>query len=199
MYHSPITPVTRFSRDRPYIAMTKSSWQWESVKWSATFQPNYKVMPSTQPNKLYLVDDFGGGRDGRVWLAVTKKGEMCVIKFDHTGNREALEKEAKHWQHIWGKKEVQVITLCGRPALMMPYMKPIEDWNDAEIKKAIVEAAEIMARKGLVHNDLTRRHVGFASPVKKGAKTEVVFFDLRDVTEMDETEALNTMIKKLEL
>lgn len=199
MYHSPTAPVKRFSSQRPYIAMTDTNWTWEAVKWGAKFQANYKTMPSTQPDKLFLLEDFRGGVDGRVWLACSKQGEICVIKFDHMEKKEALEKEAQHWRDIWGHKDTQVITLSGKPALMMPYMKRIENWKDPQILEATKQAVRTMASKGFVHKDLKKRHVGIMSPSKKGERYQVGFLDLRQVEPMEETEALQSMFNALSL
>lgn len=203
MYHSPTDPVKRISSDRAYIVLYKDVWKWEKVKWGKEFRLNYKQMPTDQPDKLILLEDFRGGVDGRVWLACTTKGEMCAIKFDHLGKKSALEEEASRWRTIWEKKDTRVVQLGGEFALMMPYMKHVEDWSDPIILEAVHNAAKTMAKKGYVHKDLHRRHVGYSSPVKKTdknqAEMEVIFFDLRTVEKMEEDEALTFMVEKLDL
>jgi hypothetical protein len=199
MYHSDTVAVTRIDSNRPYITMTKDAWLWERVKWGSDFRLNYKNMPSGQPKKLFMLEDFRGGVDGRVWLACTGLGEMCAIKFDHDNNKEALELEAKNWQDIWDKKSTQVIELGGKYALMMPYVKPIENWNDPLVREAVVVATKRMASLGLVHRDLDPRHVGMITPMKKGEPITVVFFDLRQVEKENETQAMIEMFKRLNI
>lgn len=199
MYHSPTNKVNRISSNRPYIAMYQDTWMWETVKWGNKFKLNYKKMPTSQPEKLYFIEDFRGGVDGRVWLACTPNGEMCAIKFDHEESKTSLEKEANYWKLIWNKINTQVITLGGRPALMMPFMKNIENWNDPTIIEDVLEAAKKMAKLGFVHKDLKKPHVGYMSPKKKNARNEVVFYDLRQIEEMNEEESLKLMLETLNI
>jgi hypothetical protein len=200
MYHSDTETVKRIDPNRPYITMTKDAWLWEKVKWGRNFTLDYKTMPSGQPKKLFMLEDFRGGVDGRVWLACTGLGEMCAIKFDHDNNKEALELEAKNWQEIWGMKSTQVIELGGKYALMMPYVKPIENWEDPQVRKAVIKATRKMAKLGRIHRDLDPRHVGMITPMKKGDPITVVFFDLRQIEREDnESVAMEEMFKRLNI
>jgi hypothetical protein len=200
MYHSPVEVVEFTSDNRPYITMTEDAWFWTKVKWGKKFKLNYKTMPSEQPKRLILLKDFRGGVDGRVWLACTTKGEMCAIKFDHEDNKEALEREATHWREIWNIEKTQVITLGGKHALMMPYVKPPPDTTDPLYQKGLLKAVRTMASKGYSHSDLASRHVGIMTPKKKNEPPDVFFFDLRQLEEIeDEASAVSEMLRKLNI
>jgi len=134
--------------------------------------------------------------EGFGWPA--KNGEMCAIKFDHENNLDALEKEALNWKVIWERSHTQVIQLGKRPALMMPYMKQFTAWNDISQVEVVRNAAKKMVDKGFQHSDLSKRHVAYASPTKKGAAKEVVFLDNRKI-DVATTESLQLMLKKLNI
>eukprot|EP01034_Spumella_vulgaris_P026255 gene26255-32802_t len=98
------------------------------------------VPPRIGTDEFYLLRDYRGGRDGRVWLACDKTGHMCVIKFCHP---EDVDAECLHWNDINGDEEEEegsdadspsgervgieesrpiayVTQLLGVPALIMP-------------------------------------------------------------------------------
>lgn len=193
MYYTKTEKIERFNPSRPYIVMDKDTWYWSTVKWNPSFKPNYHVMPKSQPKKLYLIEDFRGGVDGRVWLASTPKGEMCVIKFDHSDKFDDLKKEADNWKTLYADKTyTQMITLCGRPALMMPYGKPI---NNLKQTKDVENLLEYIAKMGMIHMDLKPSHFVFQSPA------QYFTIDNRNVVPrpqgLTEGDAYNLMIKKL--
>jgi hypothetical protein len=195
MYHSPTEVVKKISNNRTYITMSADGWLWEAGKslWTRNFTLDYESMPSGQPDKLVMLEDFRGGVDGRVWMACALSGEVCVIKFDHRNKKEELEKEAENWRLVWGVKDAQVIRLGERPALMMPYAKPIDNWDDVKVIEAVRLAVKTMVQKKLIHKDLARRHAGLFNG-------EVVFFDLRQVEEIgDESAAMGEMFKQLQI
>jgi len=108
-----------------------------------------------------------------------------------------IQKEAANWTKAYGDNVARVATLCGRPALIMQYLRPLDlkdgclaDEQCAGVKTAI----EKFASKGLRHDDLALRHLGIRSPPKKrkGTKAEtvlepeIVLFDLGRVSTVDD-------------
>src|SRR5690554_3181981 len=100
-------------------------------------------------------------------MACSPKGEVCVVKFSNTGDRIQLEEEKEGWFEV---PQVQVITLGGQSALVMPYYKTLQDGQevDEETLKAIKEAIVEFAERGYQHVDLCLRHVGVMTSTKEG-------------------------------
>jgi len=74
-------------------------------------------MPGSHTTNFYFLQDFHGGRDGRVWLAMNNSGRLCVIKLSW---ERSYTEEAKLWRVIWGQKDVKTMRLMNANAMMMP-------------------------------------------------------------------------------
>lgn len=204
--------VSRMSIKRPYIKLTEDTWYWITLgKNDKIPKLNFRKMPKLDSDlNLLLLEDFRGGEDGRVWLACSMKGEVCVIKFAERDTKkesqqtpeQKLGMEASNWNTL-GRNEVQVKKLGGCPALVMPYIRPLKQEELHEKKVAVQTAARAVVNAGLRHDDMHLRHVGVMSPRKKTEKPQVVFFDLAHMTEIvteeDKEKAYNHMISKLSL
>lgn len=101
------------------------------------------------------------GQHGRVWLACTSKGKVCVLKFakDASTAQATLEQEAEVWRACWFK-ETRVQTFGGEPALVMPFVAPCSKADLDRLKPEIKQAIIVMLKAGFKHNDLCPRHVG---------------------------------------
>ncbi len=79
MYYSPSSEVKTVDPERPYILMDAKKWWWSKVD----FKPKFKLQSGKLPTskEIILLRDFRGGAHGRVWLACSKSGLACVIKF----------------------------------------------------------------------------------------------------------------------
>lgn len=118
-----VDPVPLKSESRPYIVLTDASWHWQtglSVK--LTLRP-----PTRSTKKFYLLRDFHGGADGRVWLACSFAGNIAVIKFQRrlheteSGDEKSrVDKEVLMW-HQCGIKSVFAGKFSGRHAVVMPF------------------------------------------------------------------------------
>jgi len=111
-----------------------------------------------------------------------------------------LQTEANHWKILWGI-DAQVKDIGGQPALVMPYFKICaqdEVENNPQIRTAVVNAVQLMASKGLKHNDLSCRHVGLYWK-KKNGNLQAVFIDLSNVVREQEVNAIADMMEKLNL
>lgn len=115
-------------RNRYYIQLNERTYDWIKLPADGivlSYEP-----PPKQTRKYYLLQDYHGGADGRVWLACSTTGKLVVIKF---GSRRGgltevdittrLEQEAEYWRHCYGltSSSVRVETLNSLPALLMPF------------------------------------------------------------------------------
>ena len=187
MRSSPMNPVSysELCTDRSYIYVAKDGFQWESV--------DEEVIPSIEgkvPSHFqhaFLLADLGGGGDGRVWLACTKSGEVCVLKFSKKGDEQRLEKEKQVWKETWNC-DVIVKQLNDRPVLVMPWVKPCseEEYHRDEVQVAVRDAIRTMASAGYMHDDLHWRHVGL---YKKDGRLCALLFDLSRTTRINPDQA----------
>ena len=135
----------------------------------------------------------------------TKQGEI-VSEVDQL---KQLQEEATNWRKAYGDKSARVTTLCGRPALIMRYLRPLELEDgtlSGENLSAVKTAIEKFASKGLKHDDLAIRHLGVLLPPKKSQmqaaepKVEVGLLYLGQVSEAtDPVVAVADMMAQLNL
>lgn len=66
------------------------------------------MMPSAQIKNYILLKDLNGGTDGRVWMACSPSGRVCVLKFDRVDSyvlnstdlwNEAIEKATERFEY----------------------------------------------------------------------------------------------------
>lgn len=201
MFSSPRKEVQLIDKKRPYIILdAKSQWSWGTIAFEDESSLYHSVLPSA--NKFTLLADLREGTDGRVWRACTDAGVGCCIKFpmrtskgEIVGEADQLQQmkdEEANWHAVYGSNSAKLITLCGRPALIMRYFRPLEPQEDGTLTKedqaAVKVAIEKFAESGYKHSDLALRHVGLLSTPKRkksGQKLEpeVVLFDLGRVEE----------------
>jgi hypothetical protein len=112
---------------------------------------------------------------------------------DIASQQTALEKEARVWQLF--DRRVRVLELCGRPALMMPYVKSCDDLNEkqkADLQSAVVSALTVLSDNHILHKEMRWGHLGRVQ-TEQGMK--VVPFDFGNIQENVESaeEALKAM------
>jgi Family of unknown function (DUF5898) len=183
MYHAPRSPVRLIDKNRPYIIIDENQWWWGTIAVEDESKLYHSRLPSA--NKFTLLAHLRDGADGRVWRACTEAGLGCCIKFPvSTGTDEVsavdqlaqIRNEAANWHKAYGPLSARVVTLSGRPALIMRYLRPLEltDGNllagDEHQLAAVKTAIEKFASKGLKHDDLAIRHLGLLSPPKRNPK-----------------------------
>ena len=204
MLQSPTESLTLVSRLRHYIQLTEESWLWVTL--NAEFQLTPGVMPASNTKNLLLLADLRGGIEGRLWLASTVHGAVCVVKFAKDGKADVLAHECAMWCQLWGRADVRLLRLGGQEALVMPYvhMATEEDWA----RPAVVEAARSAVARihglGLVYTDVRRRHLGLYED--EAGALRAVFVDLSSVVRKDaavsvasEIQSLEDMLSSLEL
>lgn len=139
--------------------------------------------PRKNSNSFFLLRDFHGGADGRVWLACyVEKTEKC-----RSGDNEEdlAAAEVSRW-HALGFKRVYHTKLSNRNAVVMPFGfhytkdQTIDTtwWNPPEVNPPIIDFSQVLdlatnadpidvlnaciercAETNLVHSDIEWRHV----------------------------------------
>jgi hypothetical protein len=75
-------------------------------------------MLAKNTKKFYLLEDYHGGADGRVWLACNGSGRLLVLKLSKD---RSYEQEAQRWRDIWDVSNVSTISLMSSHAHLMPF------------------------------------------------------------------------------
>ena len=71
-------------------------------------------MPAANIKSLVLLRDLRGGMHGRVWLACSSSGNICVIKFSQNeGSKNSLYHEQQIWNNVW-KLPARVQNFCNQ-------------------------------------------------------------------------------------
>jgi hypothetical protein len=88
--------------------------------------PLHFEMPDKRSKSLFLIADYGGGADGKVWLACTSSGHLVVVKLsdsrlDKSGREHTYAEEAQAWRTVWHQRSVHTTTILGVDALLMPF------------------------------------------------------------------------------
>jgi hypothetical protein len=208
MTHVELSPVKLLDESRSYIVANEKSWYWARLSLpKADTRLSSTAMPNLNTQQFWLLKDFRGGVDGRVWLACSRGGLACVIKFSvgdgsDDDKKDRLETEMKRWQSINHEERVRVQRIAGSWALLMPYLRHATeaDFANDQFRADTIEEVNRWGKAGYQQDDAGRRHVGVMSPGVKGSKARPVFFDLAHVqSDVAEGDAVAHMLKKLNL
>ncbi len=113
-----VVDVPLVSKTRSYIYMKETKWIWK-------FGLDVRTLSMSPPRKntasFYLLRDFRGGADGRVWLAchvqLNGTANLAVIKFisklREGDEKVAVDREVRYW-HKLGMKSVYGAILSRR-------------------------------------------------------------------------------------
>jgi hypothetical protein len=191
MYYSPIIPSPLLSKDKVYIKLDQEGWCWVTFHNSVTAL-DYENFPTKRATSFLLLSDFKGGADGRVWLACSTSGKVCVIKFyNHGHTLKDIKLAHSIWQTVW-KKQARIVTLTRKNALLMPYVCILDEHERNEEHTVAAKAAvDEMVKYGFSHPDLSWRHVGFYRTGQE-LKLHAVFIDLIRCTQFDPTNTLES-------
>jgi hypothetical protein len=120
MVNSPIDPPTQLIRhsinQRKFGFVNRESFKWSLLPLTLTHF-NFDTSRSDTSN-FYLLEDFHGGADGRVWLCATQKGKLGVMKLSATSE---FTHEKEVWTDVWQVSSVRTLQILGCNALLMPY------------------------------------------------------------------------------
>jgi hypothetical protein len=122
-------PLGLLDRSRCYREVHEDgATKWCKIKINQVRLLGFELVDGTY--KVFrLLQDYGHGRDGHVWLAVSQANDiLCVIKFPTSQGKEELahvlspvEHERDRWNDIYGPNTARVVTLSGKKALLMPF------------------------------------------------------------------------------
>jgi len=118
-----INPPTSLIRSLPcdeprrFGCVTNNTFNWVLLPRDLTIDKLTYEMPATHTKWYYFIQDFHGGRDGRVWLSMNEGGKLAVIKISR---ERSYETEVKNWQDIWDQNNVRQLTLLDANAMIMP-------------------------------------------------------------------------------
>ena len=123
MYHSVTIPPVSLIRSssnkitRKFGYVNNEGFVWKVLP--STLKSFSYEMPTDQTKNFYFIQDFHGGKDGRVWLSISEAGKLAVCKIskDHDYKNEAL-----YWNTIWGPNLAYTTTLLNVNALIMPFV-----------------------------------------------------------------------------
>ena len=101
---------------RKYGFVDRIDFKWSAIP-SGLENLSFEL-PTGHTKSFYLLEDFHGGADGRVWLAMNSSGRLCVLKFSKSAN---LMEEACAWKIAWNTADVRVVQLLDCNALIMPF------------------------------------------------------------------------------
>jgi hypothetical protein len=103
---------------RNYILVDDTTFFWARLP--KDFRPSLDFNLAHKCKYYYFLQDYHGGRDGRVYLGADKMGNICVIKWSPEGTR-TYSAESAAWNHIWNAR-TRTQTVFGVNALIMPYV-----------------------------------------------------------------------------
>lgn len=179
------TPFDRLG-ERTILKFTKGAE-------TAVFWTRLKVKPRwdciAKPKKfLFAIKDLGRGADGRVWLTSSSTGAVCVLKFALSGKLSDTMTEKAAWRRVYPGIPVNAEIWCGHPALRMPYFCPKLDDKDTALALVRNCLSTKFAAKGMIHEDVQWRNIGFFKQSRSGKTYSAVVFDLASVRDMREDE-----------
>ena len=136
----------------PYIYLSSGSMEWHRPSTDTQLQIEGRAPEFFQT--VYLLADLGGGGDGRVWLATTPNGKVCVLKFSL--DKQSLDQECEIWNKLWPFTKVSVKKLWDKHVLVMPWAKPCsqEELNDPKIFGLVKKNLKRLTEAGLKHDDM---------------------------------------------
>lgn len=108
--------------ERILIKMNSKGWVWQLYKFS---QQLTLIPPGSKTQIFYLLRDYHGGADGKVWLAVSAKGNLAILKFPHSHG--SMDTEVKAWRKC-GFNTFSV-TLDKRDCIVMPFLLHVKIYD----------------------------------------------------------------------
>ena len=172
MNMSPIDPPKSFLPSKDHLTrkfgVIKSNaengsgaFEWSSIP--STLNELKRILPDAIKS-FYLLQDYHGGADGRVWLCMSEEGCICVLKFTESESKTKSNtvQELGVWQNVWACKGSRIIENipADMSALLMPFafhaeisrdgvvFRPFGQWvnlTDSEAPKPAAIVAQQLA------------------------------------------------------
>ena len=121
-----LLPTELIHSDRSYISLHRTGWLWKQLPSEIT-KLSYMMPKRNGTDNFVLLQEYHGGADGRVWLAMSNKGELVVIKLmTREGSASHLARKVKNeitvWNKVWKVNTVRKAQLGGWSAILMPFV-----------------------------------------------------------------------------
>jgi len=200
MNNSKPSPINWNNPNRPLLLFSKDDL---GYTWS-TLPPRkeirWDVFCRTNSKWLFALEDFGKGRDGRVWLVCNANGSVAVLKFSKS-DKDAVE-ECGNWHLVYNTfiwfNNVRAERWSRRPALLMPRCSQFHTTDERlgaldDLKQTLLTCFVKNKRK---HNDVRWRNVGY---FYNGKTRVVILFDLAQLVVEETGEWVTPAINSLKL
>eukprot|EP00550_Attheya_septentrionalis_P006426 CAMPEP_0198282756 /NCGR_PEP_ID=MMETSP1449-20131203/2521_1 /TAXON_ID=420275 /ORGANISM="Attheya septentrionalis, Strain CCMP2084" /LENGTH=488 /DNA_ID=CAMNT_0043979147 /DNA_START=303 /DNA_END=1769 /DNA_ORIENTATION=- len=205
MDHSPINLVPAHDREYLYVVQTDAVGGYEKLEHGPEF---YKSrMPNVNCKRLYVLEELGHRHHGRVYRAMSKNGNLCVLKYFvksqsiPTDNGPATEvnaavaavMSADYWNKVY--KEWLPAARSGQwgggDAIIMP---DLEKMSVAVNRDAVLSLLKKSMKTrffdlGLWHGDPAWRNVALVRTGAAGVLSKVCMIDLEPARMKEKTEA----------
>lgn len=114
-----IGSIKLWDNSRPYVKFLEDKWIFASKPRDTQLT---LVPPRKNSTDFYLLRDYYGGTDGRVWLAASNSGHICILKFlrDDENEEELIDQEINNWRAA-GISTAFKCRLNRRYAMVLPY------------------------------------------------------------------------------
>ena len=210
MYRSPRQYVPSHQRDFLYVVKKGEDDMvggYERVPHDAEF---YKGrMPRVDVEKLYILEELGHRSHGRVFRAMSKGGNLCVIKYfvksqyalNENGKRvqfdarAAAQKSVSYWNAVYAHNWLPAArfgTWGGGDAILMPDLEKIPVMEAEERLFVMNKLEETMKerfhRRGIWHDDPAWRNVALVRN-QLGRITKVCMIDLEPARMIEKVES----------
>lgn len=182
------------------------------TRWASCSPDTRLEMPNGNTNTFFIRQRLGRGADGKAYLVTSDKGCLCVVKFRtqievgiDDEKRRLLEQESSFWNSV-NQTNARVLTLKDKPALLMPYLEPVNDEErrlflnrDSMIYHQVSALLSKCVASGFEQIDVSWRHLGW---YKYDASLEpklmmLDFGHMEDINPDESAQILASMLKKL--
>jgi hypothetical protein len=130
MFNNIPTVISLLQKDRIVLKLKNVSCSWtilpKSIKMLSLKPPDL----STDITELYLLRDFRGGSEGKVWLGCNKQGNLVILKIpiiEFKKTKESIdsaiikfENECNMWNRVYGANTAKIVILGDQKTLLMP-------------------------------------------------------------------------------
>lgn len=150
-----------------------------------------------RPKKfLFAVADLGRGAHGRVWLASSSSGSICVLKFMLSANLTDALNETAVWRRAYPEFGVFAEVWSGRPSIRMPHFGRFQmEERASRVELVRSTLKKNFAEHGLKHKDVHWRNIG-AYRDHTGSERAVVF-DMGSVEACDDASWVDEACNRL--
>jgi Family of unknown function (DUF5898) len=204
MAASPVHHKPAYERDYLYVLQKDDAFGGCYAKLTHTRDYYKGKMPRSDNKTLYILEELGHRHHGRVYRAMSKNGNLCVLKyFVHnieTAATAAARKSVEYWNKAYHHDWLPAAS-CGKwgggVAMIMPDLEKMSAASsiidrDEALTMLKTTMKERFYEQGLWHGDPAWRNVAIVRNAKQGNKvSKVVMIDLEPGRMIEQTEHPN--------